>query len=104
MRKKYVYTAIAVLLILTAAALLLIHRTPEGTVYAWQGDAAFFERDGRMGLVNRWGEVLLEPMLTDAGLFDCNGLATVAFPGGCGLLNRLGDGGEGRMVLSRALL
>lgn len=91
MRKKYVITALAALLCLMAAAALLIPRMPEGVVYAWQGDAAFFERDGRMGLVNRRGEVLLEPMLTDAGLFDRNGLATVVFPGGCGLLNRQGD-------------
>ncbi len=89
MRKKWMFIG-AVLLSVAVIVWLLIPRMPEGTLYAWQGDAAFFERDGRIGLVNRRGEVLLEPMLTEAGLFDQNGLVTVAFPGGCGLLNKQG--------------
>lgn len=90
MRKRYVCLALIVLICLAAAVLLLTRETGR-KVYAWQGDVAFFEQDDRIGLMNRRGEVLLEPMLTQAGLFDGNALATVAFPGGCGLLNWQGD-------------
>ena len=63
-------------------------------VFGWQGDVAFFASDnGKLGLLNRAGDILSEPVYDGGVLFGpgSNGLACVTLGNKVGAINRNGD-------------
>ncbi len=59
--------------------------------WAYQGDVALFEENGKIGLIHKDGRVLHTPEFDYVGCFDQNGLAEVVIDGKTGRMNRQGN-------------
>ena len=60
-------------------------------IWAFQGDVAFFEKDGKIGLIDSEHHVLHEAAFDEVGPFDQNGLAKIVADGRTGRINRAGE-------------
>lgn len=60
-------------------------------VWAYQGDVAFFEKDGKIGLGDSEGRVLHAAAFDAVGPFDHTGLAPIYVNGRTGRINRRGE-------------
>ena len=60
-------------------------------VWAFQGDVAFFEKDGKIGLTDSEYHVLHDAAFDEVNPFDQNGLAKIIVDGRTGRINRAGE-------------
>lgn len=64
----------------------------EGISYQWayQGNVALFEKNGKIGLIDKEGHILLPEAFDSVAPFDSNGLAKVTIDGKIGIINTSG--------------
>ncbi len=65
----------------------------EEITYQWaeQGDVAFYEANGKIGLIGKDGRVLHPAEFDQVSAFDSNGVSKVMVNGKTGMMNRLGE-------------
>ncbi|GHU83809.1 hypothetical protein FACS1894196_4260 [Clostridia bacterium] len=87
--KRQCAACIAVMLLLGMLSAPALAK--ERYVWAFQGDVAFFEEDGKVGLLDQAENILLPPTYDAGGVFDQNGLAKVYMNDLIGCINKRGE-------------